>query len=105
MESINQLQDILFGYEINILSHHKNLVCASTISESQILMPWRLVIGYFAPNIRHISGVEKIVDDMVIRLTPEPNYKDKPSTRKVKFHSNKLFVTIREYIHDTANEC
>ena len=39
---------------------------------------------------------------MVIRLTPEPNYKDKPSTRKVKFHSNKLFVTIREYIHDTG---
>ena len=38
LECLKQFQGIIFGYEINILSHHKNLVYAANVSESQRVM-------------------------------------------------------------------
>ena len=38
VEFLKQFRGILFGYEINVFSYHKNLVCAATLSESQRLM-------------------------------------------------------------------
>ena len=60
MECLNKFLGILFGYEINVLSDHKNMVYAATLSESQRVMRCRLILEEFGPNINHIAGVENI---------------------------------------------
>jgi hypothetical protein len=51
-----------------VFSDHKNLVYAATVSESQRVMRWRLILEEFGPNIQHIAGVDNIVADMLSRL-------------------------------------
>ena len=51
VECLKQFQGILFGYEINVFSDHKNLVYAATLSESQRVMLWKLILKDFGPNI------------------------------------------------------
>ena len=63
VECINKLYGILFGYGINLFSYHNNLVYAATLSESQRVMRWRLILKEFGPNIQNISGVDNIIDD------------------------------------------
>ena len=50
VEFIKQFQGIIFGYEINIFSYHKNLVYAKNLSEYQRVMRWQLIIEEFGPN-------------------------------------------------------
>ena len=54
VECLKEFKYILFGYEINVFSDHKNLVHAATISQSQRVMRWRLILEEFGPNILHI---------------------------------------------------
>ena len=72
MECLKQFLGILFGYEINVFSDHKNMVYAATRSESQRVMLWRLIIEEFGPIFQHIDGVDKIVADTLRRLPSEP---------------------------------
>jgi len=52
VECLKQFRGILFGYEINVFSDHKILVYyAATVSESQRVMRWRLILKEFGPNI------------------------------------------------------
>ena len=44
VECLNQFRRILFGYEINVFLYHKNLVYAATLSESQRVMHWLLIL-------------------------------------------------------------
>ena len=60
VECLNQFCGILFDYEINLFPYHKNLVYAATLSESQRVMLWKLILKYFGPNIKHNSGVDNI---------------------------------------------
>ena len=68
VECLDQSRRILFGHEIYVFSYHKNLVYAATPSEYQRVMRWLLILKYFVPNIQHISGVDNIVTDTLIRL-------------------------------------
>ena len=95
VEFLKQLWGILFGYEINILSYHKNLVYVKTLIESQSVMRWRLILEEFGPNIQHIAGVDNIVADTLSRLTYTPSNKYKTYTRKAQCRSNKLFKIVR----------
>ena len=76
MECLNKFLGILFGYEINVLSYHKNLVYAATLSESQRVMRWRIILEEFGPNIQHIAGVDNIVSDTlsIFPSTPSDKY-------------------------------
>ena len=48
---------------------HNNLVYAATVSESQRVMRWRLILEEFGPNIQHtIAGVDNVVADVLSRL-------------------------------------
>ena len=82
VECLKQLQVILLGYEINVFSYHKNLVYAATLSESQRVIRLWLIIKEFGPNIQHISGVEKIIDDTINRLPSASINKYDPITMK-----------------------
>ena len=78
VECLKQFKNILFGYEIDVYSDHKNLVYAATISESQRVMRWRMILEEFAPTIHHISGVDNIVADTLSRLE-SANVESQPS--------------------------
>ena len=82
VECLKQFRGILFGYEINVFSYHKNLVYAATLSEFQRVMRWRLIIKEYGPNIQHISGVDNILADTLSRLTSTPIDKYEPCTGK-----------------------
>ena len=82
VECLKQFRGIIFGYEINVFSDHKNLFYAATMSEYQRVMRWRIIIEEFGPNIQHIAGVENILVDMLIRLSYTPSDKNYPFTRK-----------------------
>ena len=44
VELLKQFRVILFGYEINLFLYHNNLVYVATLSESQRVMSWRLIL-------------------------------------------------------------
>ena len=44
------------------------MVYAATLSESQRVMHWRLILKYFEPNIQHIAVFDNIVADTLSRL-------------------------------------
>ena len=53
---------------MQVFSDHKNLVHAATISQSQRVMRWRLILEEFGPDIKHISGEDNVVADAMSRL-------------------------------------
>ena len=95
MECLKQFLVILFGYEINIFSYHKNLVYDKTLSESQRVMRWKLNIEEFGPNIQHIAVVDNIVSDMLSIFLYTPSNSYYPCTSKGQCCAKKLFVIHR----------
>ena len=59
-------------------------------------MHWQLILEEFRPNIQHIAGVEKILSDMLSRLSSTSFDKYEPSTIKSKCRANELFEIGRE---------
>ena len=96
VERLNQFLEILFDYEINVFSDHKNLVYAANLNESQRMMSWRLIIEEFEANIQHIAGVDNIVAGLLSKLQYEPVDKYETITRKAQCRTNKLFTIFRE---------
>ena len=68
VECLKKFRNILFGYEIHIFSDHKNLVYEATLSESQRIMRWWLLLEDFGPHIHHIAGIDNINADTLSRL-------------------------------------
>ena len=91
VECLKQFRGILFGYEINVFSYHKNLVYAATLSESQRVIRWQLIFEYFGPNIKHIAEVDNIVADMLSRFPYTSTDKYDPFTSKYQCCANELF--------------
>ena len=81
-ECLKKFRGILFDYEINVFFDHNNLVYAATLSESQRLMRWKLILEGFGRNIHHISGVDNIVADKLSILPSTPSDKYEPCTEK-----------------------
>lgn len=92
VECVKEFRNILFGYPIKVYSDHKNLVHAATISQSQRVMRWRLILEEFGPDIRHIKGEENIVADAMSRL-PTANKDQKEHCTEVQDLKNELFAT------------
>ena len=61
VKCLKQFQNILFGYEIYVYSDHKNFIYEATLSESQRVMRWRLLLEEFGLHIHHITSVDNIV--------------------------------------------
>ena len=90
VECLKKFRGIIFGYEINLFSYHKNLVYSTTLSEYQRVIRWQLIIEYFGPNIQHIYGVDNIVADTLSRLRSTPSKNYKCCTRKSQCRANEL---------------
>ena len=61
VECLKKFWGIIFDYEVNVLSDHKNLVYAVTLSEPQRVIRYRLILKEFGPKIQHIDGFDNIV--------------------------------------------
>ena len=68
VECVKEFRNILFGYPIRVFSDHKNLVHSTTLSQSQRVMRWRLILEEFGPDIQHVSGEDNVVADAMSRL-------------------------------------
>ena len=68
VECCKEFCNILFGYPLRVFSDHKNLVHAATVSQSQRVMRWRLILKEFGPDIIHIKGENNTVADAMSRL-------------------------------------
>ena len=95
MECLKQFRGIVFGYEINVISDHKNLFYAVTLSESQRVVRRRLILEEFVPNIQHIDGVDNTVADTLSIMPSTPSDKYEPCTRKDQCCANELFAIGR----------
>jgi hypothetical protein len=100
VECLKQFCGILFGYPIDVWSDHKNLVYAATLSESQRVMQWRLILEEFGPNIQHIPGVDNIVADTLSHLPSANTNREDDSTESLR-QTNKLFVTNGQATDDS----
>ena len=58
------------------------MVYATTSSESQRVVRWRLIIEKFRPNIQHIAEVDNIVADALSGLPSSSVNKYEPITSK-----------------------
>ena len=80
VECVKEFRNILFGYKIRVYSDHKNLVHAATMSQSQRVMRWRLILEEYGPDIMHIKGEDNIVADAISRLPTANNDQREPCT-------------------------
>ena len=63
-----------------------------TLSESQKVMRWRIILRDFGPNIQNIAGVDNIASDTLSRLPFMPRDKYKTCKRKSQCRANDLFT-------------
>ena len=82
VEYLKQFRNIVFGYEIHVYLDHKNLVYKATLSESQRVMQWRLLLEEFRPHIHHIAGVDNIVANTLSRVKSSNIGKDEDESSK-----------------------
>ena len=85
VECFKKIYRIVFGYEINAFSYHKNLVHAATLSESQRVVRWKIILKEFGPNIQHIAGVNNIVSDTISILPSTPSTSMRPVQGSIGF--------------------
>ena len=95
MGFLKPLHEIIFGYEMNAFSDHKNLVYLATPSESQRVMCCRIIFKDFGHNIQYIAEFDNILCDMIsiFLSTWVNNYK--PITSKIQYYTTALFSTGR----------
>ena len=67
------------------------MVYAATLSEYQRVMRRRLIIEGLGPNIQHISGVDNIVANTLIKLPTISVDKYETGKSEVQFCANGLF--------------
>ena len=94
MECSKQFRNILFGYEIHVYSDHKNLIYKVTLSASQRVMHWRLLLEEFGPHIHQIAGVDNIVADTLSRVKSSNVGEDKSESSQ-KQMLQELYAAIK----------
>lgn len=97
VECVKEFRNVLFGYPICVFLDHKNLVHAATMSQSQRVMRWRLILEQFGPDIKHISGEDNIVADAISRLPTANNDQIEPST-EVLDQSSEMLAELEKLV-------
>jgi hypothetical protein len=63
IESLKTFHNLLFGQRLLVWTNHKNLVIEATISQSQYIQCWRLILEEYGPDICYIKGEENCAAD------------------------------------------
>ena len=64
-----------------------------TVSESQRVMNWGIILKYLGHNIQHISGFDSAVANKITRPSYASLNKHNPITTKTQFLSKDIFTT------------
>jgi hypothetical protein len=83
-----------------VFSDHENLVYAATVSESQRVMRWRLILKEFGPNIQHIAGNDNVVADMLSHVPSANSDQDELETSDAQYHAKEIFVIEENITND-----
>ena len=100
LECLKRFIVILFGYEINVYSNHRNMVYNFTLSKLQRVMLCKLILKDFGNGIQHTSRAVSIVFYTKIRMKYVTNNREETITIQSQRHANKLFVTRQDHNHD-----
>ena len=63
VETLKVFRNILLGQKNKVFTDHKNLVHKSEMKTSQRVMPWRLSLEEYGPEIVYIKGKANVVAD------------------------------------------
>ena len=63
VETLKESKNISLGYNIEIYTDHKSLVHETTLMSSDRVVQLRLIIKGYGPDIKYISGPDKVVAD------------------------------------------
>jgi RNase H-like domain found in reverse transcriptase len=66
VETLKEYRNILLGHEIEVFTHHQNLVYKHFNTER--VMRWRLLIEEFGPKLTYIKGENNIVPDALSHM-------------------------------------
>jgi DNA polymerase/3'-5' exonuclease PolX len=66
VKTLKEYQNILLGHQIEVFTHHKNLVY-KTFNTKRV-MRWPLIIKEFGPKLTYIKGVNNIIADALSRM-------------------------------------
>ena len=80
VETLEELRNILLGYEIEVFTDHKNLTFEFTENASQRAQRWRGLILEFDVTLKLIAGSANHVADAISRLSMEEH--ETPLTEK-----------------------
>ena len=94
MECLKQFRNILFRHVSHIYPDHKNLAYKATLSESQRVMRWRLILEEFGPHIHHVAGVENIIANTLSRVKSSNVEEDKDESPKKRM-LQELYAAIK----------
>ena len=61
VEYIEEFRNIIWGHQITVYTDHKNL--SYNIFNTEHIMPFRLILEEFAPELKYIKGENNIVAD------------------------------------------
>ena len=104
VECLKQYRNILQGYPIEVFTDHKNLMYTGTLSESQRVMRWRMILEEFGPTIHHLAGADNVVADALSRLLSNrlESTEGPSSVPDGADETKEMFATTRREAEDTT---
>ena len=71
VENLKEFSNILLGHQITVYTDHKNLTY--NFFNTERVMPWRLILEEFGPELKYIKGENNVVVDALSLLEKSPN--------------------------------
>jgi len=72
METLEEVNVMLMGQQINVYTDHKNLTRDGLGLTSDRVARWRILLEEYAPEIIFIKGIHNTVTDIISRLDYDP---------------------------------
>lgn len=97
VEGLKHFKNIIYGYPVKVYSDHKNLVHKATVSESQRVMRWRMILEEYNPEIIHIKGEENIAADALSRLPKNEEVMTPKNNQNHELFAQEISVDLDAY--------
>ena len=102
VEFLKECCAILLGYKIEFHADHKNLVHKITLTTSDRLMRWRLILKEYSPEMHYIPEPENIVADDMITI---PMIDDDVEVKKLYAHNISTIIGSFTRAGEINEEC
>ncbi len=72
VETLKEFKGMLWGQDIKVYTHHKNLTRDALGLTSDRVYHWRLLLEEYAPKVMYIKGIHNTVADAISQLEYDP---------------------------------